>query len=285
MLEEFHSVLFEIMEEFQRVCEKHDIKYSIAYGTLIGAVRHQGFIPWDDDVDIIMSREELEKFCKIYEKEGNKKFFLQTKYTDENYPYNVVRLRKNGTAMIYETWEKAGFHQGIYIDIFPIDHIPDNKVKWFFQKWSIIFLTPIRISQNKEIFIKGGASVNGKIKRMIYPFTKLFPKKGCQKLEDKIIKKYNVCKTKKVGIICEGQPLLNLTGSMQPFDSKFMDEYIEINFNGKKFMCIKEYDKLLKLHYGNYMLMPPEKDRHMYHNPKYFSTTVNYLEFLDSEKI
>lgn len=282
-LKEFHQILLEILIEFDRICRENKLKYSLAYGTLLGAVRHKGFIPWDDDVDVLMPREDFEKFCHLGKEEISNKFFLQTNETEKEYPYNIARLRKNNTTMIYEKWQRAGFHQGIYIDIYPCDKIPDNKLSKFIQKWLIVFLTPIRIAENKEVFLKCGLNINLKIKKVMYYFLKKFSSPKFKYFEKQIITKYNDRNESNVGIICEGLTLLRKSKDMDPFPSSFLNNYIELEFENQKFICVKQYKELLELWYGNYKKLPPESERKMYHHPKYYDVKIGYENFVNKD--
>lgn len=280
---EFHEVLLEILTEFDRICRMHGIQYTLAYGTLLGAVRHHGFIPWDDDVDILMTRNNHEAFLKACQDDLSASFFLQTKENEKHYPYNLTRLRKNGTAMIYEQWKNAGFHQGIYIDISPCDNIPDNCLMRFFQKWLIIFLTPIRIATNREIFLACGPIKSKSIKHMFYTLLHVFPSRLCSKIEDKVIRIANSRKTKYMGVIFEGGVLLRKPGDMAPFSSAVFDQFIELTFEDKTFFATLLFEDMLKEWYGDYMAPPPICKREMFHKPVYFSTTIDYKNYLSGE--
>ncbi|WMJ22937.1 LicD family protein [Paludicola sp. MB14-C6] len=279
-LKEFHDVLLEILIEFDRICRKYDIKYSLAWGTLLGAVRHQGFIPWDDDVDIIMPRKDYEKFLKLSSQELNNNYFLQSINTETAYQYNITRIRKNNTAMIYSNWKNAGFHQGIYMDISPIDHIPDDEKLFAKQKRKIIFLTPIRAARNKDVFFNCGLNLNKFVKSILYVVLNCFPRKYCQRKEYEAITKYNDSRTKRVGLISEGGVLLNTPADLRPFDSKVLDEFVDIEFEGRQFLATKYYDEMLKFWYGDYMQLPPKEQQVMFHQPEIFSTNRSYKEFL-----
>lgn len=120
------EVEIELFDELDRVCKLLDIPYFMVGGTLLGAVRHKGFIPWDDDIDVVMFREDLVRL----EKEGialfDKKYFLQTENTDKYYPLMTAKLRKNGTVFLEGCMdENVKSHAGIFIDIFPMDDISD----------------------------------------------------------------------------------------------------------------------------------------------------------------
>lgn len=114
----------EILNEFVRVCEKEGLRYYLVGGTLLGAVRHQGFIPWDDDVDVAMPREDYDRFARIAEKELAPQYFYQSPDTDPHYFLTYAKIRKNGTEIYEERFKNARFHKGIFIDIFPLDFCP-----------------------------------------------------------------------------------------------------------------------------------------------------------------
>ncbi len=117
-----------ILIEFDRICRKHNIKYSLSYGTLIGAIRHQGFIPWDDDIDVGMLREDYEVFLEKGQKLLQSDLFLQTCYTDPKYPQVYAKIRKNNTSFVETTVKNIQMHHGIYIDVFPFDYYNDKRI-------------------------------------------------------------------------------------------------------------------------------------------------------------
>lgn len=185
--------------------------------------------------------------------------------------------------MIYENWINSGFHQGIYIDICPIDNIPDNKILLTLQKIKIIFYTLVRNTRNKEIFIRNLTN-NHQISKIIYSILKIFNKPGTYLKEQTVVQKYNNNVTKLCGIICEGKNLINTPKDMKPFPSCLIQEYIEVEFERKTFKCFKNYDELLNRWYGNYMELPPEEERIVYHKPLFFSDTINYSEVLNNKR-
>ena len=109
----------EVLDEIVRICKKHKLQYFLLAGTCLGAVRHSGFIPWDDDIDIGMPREDYEKFLNIALDELDEKYFLQYYKTDENYYLGFAKVRKNNTSFITKGFEKKKGHQGFFVDIFP----------------------------------------------------------------------------------------------------------------------------------------------------------------------
>lgn len=122
------QVMLEILKVIHSICVKNGIKYTLIAGTLLGAVRHKGFIPWDDDCDIAMLRPDYERFLEIAARELPKEYFLQTQKTDPNYPLFFAKVRKNSTLLI-ETGEtgEENYHHGVFVDIFPFDYY---KYRW-----------------------------------------------------------------------------------------------------------------------------------------------------------
>ena len=124
-IDKHQQVLLELLREFDRICVKHCIPYMLFAGTSLGAVRHGGFIPWDDDLDLILLREDYERFLAVAPGELGQEFFLQKEYS-EHWPIFFSKLRKNGTACMEKFVPKdPEQHQGIYIDIFPADNLSD----------------------------------------------------------------------------------------------------------------------------------------------------------------
>lgn len=125
------AVELDLLYVFDRVCAKHNIRYWADGGTMLGAVRHQGFIPWDDDIDIVMMREDYARLCCVAEKEFTGPYFFQTEYTDPGSLSGHAQLRNSATTGILKSKlkYKYRFNQGIFIDIFPLDFLPDDKAE------------------------------------------------------------------------------------------------------------------------------------------------------------
>ena len=117
----------DIYEEFERVCKKHNLKYIFCDGSLLGAIRHKGFIPWDDDIDVMMTREEYNKLVKIADKEFKEPFFFQTTLNDDVFRGHAQVRDSRTTAIMYTEFSKNA-NQGIFIDIFVADKVPENKI-------------------------------------------------------------------------------------------------------------------------------------------------------------
>ncbi len=122
------AVLFDLLNEFMKVCGKHDIHWWVDGGTLLGAVRHKGMIPWDDDIDVMMMRDDYNRLCAVAPQEFSHPYFFQTEETDKGSIRGHAQLRNSETTgiLLSERANKFSFNQGIFLDIFPIDNIPDD---------------------------------------------------------------------------------------------------------------------------------------------------------------
>lgn len=126
VLDKLHRVQVEILRDFDAVCEKHQLHYFAVYGTAIGAVRHGGFIPWDDDVDVAMLREDYEKFLQIFPEEMAERYQLMTPELDGDYTCTVTHLQRKHTKFISEVTENLPYEQCIDLDIFPLDEVAEE---------------------------------------------------------------------------------------------------------------------------------------------------------------
>lgn len=128
-IDALHKVQYDILKEFDRVCKKYNLTYFLAYGTLLGAVRHNGFIPWDDDIDTIMPYADYLKLMKIPQTEWKSPYFLQNSSTDKEWKICFSKLRNSETTLITVNTANMDVNQGVDIDIYPLFHLPDDKKK------------------------------------------------------------------------------------------------------------------------------------------------------------
>ncbi|MDD6400747.1 MAG: LicD family protein [Lachnospiraceae bacterium] len=206
-MKEIWAVELDLLNELLKVCKKYNLKIYADGGTTLGALRHKGYIPWDDDIDMVMLRDDYKRLCEVAESEFSEPYFFQTEQTDEGSLRGHAQLRNSNTtgALEKEADRKLSFNQGIFIDIFPLDAIPDDddekdiyfdelvKAKekyWKFARWTS------RVRDSKNI-------VKRIIKYCIGSVLKLFIKKNIffdrfEILEDK----YNSTRTKRIGKLC-----------------------------------------------------------------------------------
>lgn len=254
-LNKLQDYVFSIFVEFDRICRKYGIKYSMEGGTLMGAVKFQDFVPWDDDIDVIMVRDQYEKFLQVAPKELNPEFFLESYNNVDEFPLNYAKLCLNGTMNYDYAYSHLNkMHHGIFMDIFPVDNVVPEKLKLHCSMVGV--LTGGRKTKLK---VKLGVD---KLRKYVYKLISLLPMKTLVKLLNKVCQKYN---KKDTGYIYE---VCNSNRNFPPMPSSIYMEYTELPFRDKSFMAIKEYDMLLKSRFGeNYMeTLPPEEKRKPSHN-------------------
>ena len=249
----------EILKEFDQICKKHNLKYVLVGGTLIGAIRHNGFIPWDDDIDISMPRKDYNKFIKIQEKELNhQKYYFQSIETDEQYGSISAKIRRKKSIYKEKLSSLPTESQGIWIDIFPIDNINDNKllahltyIKMFYYKMMISYKVK-NIPSTKKISKKILLNII-KVNSNFYTLKKL------KKKYFKMINKLNKKKTKNV-VSFGGVYLLK---EICPREQ--IEQTITHQFEDGKFNIPKNYNEYLTHIYGDYMQLPPKEKRKSNH--------------------
>lgn len=257
-------LMLKILKEVHKICEENNIKYFLSDGTLIGAIRHQGFIPWDDDLDIGMLREDYEKFCKIAPQILSENFILQNFQTDKGYGLQFGKVILKNTVWIEKVAKNTNRQwSGIYIDIFPYDNITENKKMQKLINRLYIFIQGLILIKFKYINISNYESMAKKLKyvlKKIYLCT--ISKKLLIYIRDSICKRYlnksNTLVTKYGG---------NFYKNQNPYN--FYKDLTLQTFEDTSFYIPKNYDKILKNLYGNYMEIPPiEKQRQ--HGIEYF---------------
>lgn len=254
-LKEAQKMMVKILKEVHEICEKHEIKYFLDAGTLIGAVRHKGFIPWDDDLDIGMIREDYIKFLEVAKKELPDYLFLQTFDNDKYYDIYQVpcKIRYNNTLFIQKVIaENPKMHNGIYIDILPYDSLP--KKTWVYKLQRSISNNLIKaFVRMREIPEK--LSFKNKITHFIYRIiVNVLKDNGRQKVFDKLIK-WN---DKNSPYMAYG---LDTPWSEYIYKKEDFFELSKLEFEGEFFYAPKNPDAILTRLYGDYMTLPKEEER------------------------
>lgn len=252
ILRKLQLVELELLTEVDRICRENNIEYSLDGGTLLGAVRHQGFIPWDDDADVMMTRVEYEKFYNACKNQlDSKKFFLQEFRTDKEYRWGYSKLRKNNTVFLREGQEKIKCHTGVCIDIFIFDEVPDNFIMRRLH-WVQCF-----------IIRKGLYSVVGEDKekklwaRMVYTIMSKFPRNFWTKWLLQLAQNEENKNRKLVSHLTYP----NRKEIRYGVSKDYYNQYVDLMFEGKEFRAIKEYKRYLTELFDDYMLMPPIEKR------------------------
>ena len=236
--------MLSILIDFERICSKYNLIYWLDFGTLLGSVRHQGFIPWDDDLDVSMPREDYEKFLVIAQKELNPQYFLQNKNTDKHIYIYYSKIRSNQSTFIekHEVGKKIIYHQGIYIDIFPVNYIRKD----LFTKSSYIFFKKCaKIFSNRYVSLNIPSKMFINILNFYHHRSHPIIVRGGEKMSNE---------------------LHIINSDILPLSTK--------KFEGFNFKVPHNYENYLSALYGkNYMTLPPKKQRMVHSYSIYISNT------------
>ncbi len=262
----------EMLEEFKRVCKKHHLRYFAFGGTMLGAIRHKGFIPWDDDIDLAMLRSDYDKLRTVANKEFKKPYFFQTDYNDRLFRGHA-QLRKSDTTGIMIEEMNCKYNQGIFIDIFPLDEYPADDV--------------LRKKQQTRLFFIGGTLRNyyrntGKffekidhILAGIIVWLHGGPAKFFAKYE-KIARQYNDKGNGIVGVLS-----VNYGKEVDYMRIEDLQKFKDMPFEDTNISMPLTYDEILTQHFGDYMKPAQVPNTH---GDIYFSTNIPYETFIEKVK-
>lgn len=250
-LKKIQDIELEMLCEVDRICRKCNIKYNIIAGTLLGAVRHGGFIPWDDDADVTMIREEYEKFRMVCEHElDHSRFYFQDHRNTSGYRWGYGKLRRKDTLFLRQYQEHMPYEQGIFIDIFPLDYVPEKKLHrtlHYFHSFCI----------RKTMWAPVGVLVEkNPLKRLGYKMLKLIPEKDLFHHYEQFISKSNKNESSLVRT-------LTFPSATKDYGYKrvWYEELVELKFEDKILYAPKKWDEYLTFKFKNYMELPPEENR------------------------
>lgn len=260
-LKKLQAVEVSILKDIIKVCNKFGIEYFIMYGSLIGAIRHHGFIPWDDDVDISMFRDDYEKFVQVFDKELGEKYNLATPLRKKGYASAIIKVEKKGTTFISAYSKDMKCEQGIFVDIFVYDKVSSNKRIYRSQIIKARLLSMLLFlagSPNPEINIAG---IKGRVARVICKCIH-YALKLCPDVRRVLYKQFvknsvraNSEKTSKYTTYQSTAPDEDVAdiGDILPCH--------EVPFEDIEVKIPKNYDYILRKIYGDYMQLPPKEER------------------------
>lgn len=247
--EEGRQIALDILIYFDEFCKKNDIKYSLGEGTLIGAVRHKGYIPWDDDIDLLMTSDQLDKFLSLY-KGGI--YELKTRKKGTKW-WNIVSRLCDPKTEVFFPGEKESEH-GIWIALTPIYHKPDDENEWKrINRWRNYYLHLCRLKDSYWTPASGIPKnlIKALMRLVLKPVSIYYLRTRAQKL----MTKYDDVPTKNVV-----KPRIEYY-RWRTYPAYIFDGYTELEFEGYKFPVLAKYDEYLTITYGDYMTPPPEEER------------------------
>lgn len=263
-LKEHQAVLLELLTEFDRVCKINNIPYVLMCGSALGAVRHKGIIPWDDDLDVSMLRVDYERFLKVAPVELKEQYYLQAEGS-AHWVMNFSKLRKNNTTYLEKYHPKDNkTHQGIYIDIFPCDNASDKE--WIRK----LQFYASRVALAKSLW-KRGYETDSKKKKIFMAFCCLLPAKPFLKLA--MLKEKTDSECVQTFLACTSRYKKGI------YKRSWFTETVEMDFENMKVPVSAHYDELLTVLYGDYMKLPSEEDRKIKEHAILIDTERNYTEY------
>lgn len=250
-LRQVQLIQLEMLVEVDRICKKCGIRYNIIAGTLLGAVRHGGYIPWDDDADVAMLRPEYERFRKACKQElDTSRFVFQDHRNTKGYRWGYGKLRRKDTLFLREHQEHMSYFQGVFIDIFPLDGVPNNYLLRSIKNFECFCVRKILWSRVGKV-----AEANF-WKRQVYRLLDKIPEEKIFHYYHIMIHHANQKRTRMVRILMFPTP-----NNEWGYYRNWYENSANIEFEDMEFSGIKDYDRYLSFKFGDYMKLPPEEKR------------------------
>lgn len=255
-MKEIQEGSLEVLKTFIGICEENNFQYFIAYGSLIGVVRHKGFIPWDDDLDVWMPRKDYERFIEYCIENSDRLKPLQLHHyrTNKNYIYAIARL--SDSRYVTDYYNVRNYGLGLFIDIYPLDgcEADEKFLKRIYSKRSFIYLC------SAKDYVSSTNKMKNVIRFPLYFFCKHVDLSKKLRDLDKFSQKYKYGSSTFITCTCWDPAAL--------YKTEWFENSIEADFEGIKVRIPERYDEILRAEYGDYMKLPPESERYGRHNYK-----------------
>ena len=251
---EIQLASLDILERLDRLCRENGLTYYLTAGTLLGAVRHGGFIPWDDDIDVAMPRADFDKLAKIAAAGLPQGYFYQDSRTEREYPFLFSKIRREGAQVNEPILERVNIRKGRFLDIFPLDKCPDSPraANKFFK--TVEFLKFVMIAKSDPEFRSGYTRL---LPRMAFSAAKLLPRPLLRLIRSAAVRLY--------GAGSSGKILCTVAGThgypRETYQAEWFVGHREMSFEGKLFPVPMQTEALLGSMYGDYMTPPDESER------------------------
>lgn len=269
-LNDHQRLLLSMLKDLDAVCTRHGIRYQLFSGTALGAVRHGGFIPWDDDLDVVMLREEYERFLTAAENDLDASTYYVQREFSAHWPMQFSKLRRNGTACMEKFRPKdPEMHQGVYLDIFPCDNLYDSA-----------WMRRVQFLSAKIVIAKAldarGYETDSMLKKLFMWVCRLFPREPFWRLA-----------------ICRNHPRSRMVHTFfgagskyqkNVYDRSWFEESVTIPFEDGSYPVSAAYDLLLTKLYGNYHQLPSVEERKVKQHVAILDLNRPYQDYLTQQK-
>ena len=251
MLRGLQLVELELLCELDRVCRKHDIPYCIIAGTMLGAVRHGGFIPWDDDADVAMLRADYERFREACAEELDPDlFYFQDHRVTPGYRWGYGKLRRKGTVFLRAHQEHMPYEQGVFIDVFPLDAIPDSRFGRVMTNFACFCVRKVLWSP------VGAVACKKPLAREWFSLLSHIPEPHAKGLLNSLIARASSRRSHWVRILMFPTP-----NREYGYLREWYETQVPVTFEGVELQGVSDADAYLSFKFGDYMTLPPENQR------------------------
>ena len=261
------EILLDMLKYIDNICRKNNINYSLIGGSLIGAIRHKGFIPWDDDIDIILDKSNYDRLIKILKNVKNDNYDIFIPNETNNYPLQFAKLINKKTILNESSMIDKIDNYGLFLDIFEYNYVPENEIerKKYYNKFHFYqnSLVRVKLKFNNPTFIR-------KIKRLMKNiYITIF---GYKTQLNKLLNLFDRYSNNPTNYVMSNNPVYGLEKEIQKASD--IENYIDTNFENLKVMIFKNYDNILKTTFGDYMKLPSE-DKRKSHNLEVYWRDIN----------
>lgn len=260
-LNELKKIELELLKQFDEVCKLHSFKYSLAGGTLLGAIRHGGFIPWDDDIDVLMPRDDYERFIEHCAYNKNKFNYINSR-NDSEYGYLFTKIYVPSTIIEEENSKYSDKKIGVYLDIFPVDSLGHNYKEAKKNFYHTQFLRELLVASNWNKYFKSKTHpwYYEPARFVFYILSRICNKVNIIKRIEKFYLNLDIADSKFSGVVCGAYR------EREIMSASVFESYKKIMFENVSVSIISEYDHYLKSLYGDYMKLPPVEKQISHHS-------------------